>query len=61
MIKYADLGGALVCNYMKSSTDSNDAAEQKFGEWSLWDPNGGQYLPTSAIHGMRIVLSCENH
>ena len=41
MIKCADLGGSLVCNdCMKSSTDSDNAAEQKFGTWSHWDLNG---------------------
>ena len=39
--KCADLGGVLLCNYcMKDSTDSDNAAEQKFGAWSLWDLNG---------------------
>ena len=46
-IKYADLGGALLCNYcMKESTDSSDAAEQKFGAWSIWDSNGSAYQYT---------------
>jgi hypothetical protein len=54
--KYADLGGALLCNYcMKDSTDSDNAAEQKFGAWSLWDPNGSAYQYTQGKSGGKYV------
>ena len=54
--KYADLGGALLCNYcMVDSTDSDNAAEQKFGAWSLWDPNGGAYQYTQGKSGGKYV------
>ena len=38
----------MLCNYcMVDSEDSDNAAEQKFGAWSLWDMNGPmlQYTP----------------
>ena len=44
VIKHVDLGGAVVCNYcVEESTDSDNAAEQEFNAWSLWDGNGPQH------------------
>ena len=43
-IKYADLGGAVLYNYcMQDSADFDNAAEEKFGTWSLWDANKPHY------------------
>ena len=65
-LKYADLGGAIIANYcMVSATESDNAAEAKYGAWSLWDPNanalgytqgqsGGKYFTfqlSSALFG----------
>ena len=39
-ITFADLGGTLIYYYaMKSTTESDNATEQNFSGWSLWDPN----------------------
>ena len=54
--KYADLGGAVMCNYfMKDCTDTDNSAKQKFGVWSLWDPNGLAYQYTQEKSGGKYV------
>jgi len=51
-LKYADLGGAIIANYcMVSSTESDNAAEAKYGAWSLWDPNANAYGYTQGQSG----------
>ena len=55
-IKYADLGGAVLCNYcMQDSTDSDNAAEQKYGARRLWNANGPQYQYTQGKSGGKYV------
>jgi len=55
-LKYPDLGGAIIGNYcMVSSTESDNAAEAKYGAWSLWDPNASSYQYTQGTSGGKYV------
>ena len=51
-LKYPDLGGAIIGNYcMGSSSESDNAAEAKYGAWSLWDRNGSAYQYSAGSSG----------
>ena len=40
---------------MKDSADLDNAAEQKFSAWSLWDANGPQYQYAQGLSGGKYV------
>ena len=40
---------------MADKTDSDNAAEQEFGAWKLWDQNGPQYQYTKRLSDGKCV------